>query len=109
MRTNDHNHVTLIERLRKLTIDQPIYSHILQTLVNNQLTRTDVDRDPDWSSAPIVVTLNEIRERINYTMACQFANQNNLPVIKWKLPISGIRATTLNKEETEELYNHEIS
>lgn len=107
MRTIDQTHVALIERLRNPAISNPINFAVIQSLTDKQLTPSDARQDPDWASAPIVVTLNEICANINFNMACRFAQRYNLPVIKWRLPISGIRAAALSVNETDQLYNHD--
>lgn len=110
MRTQDQlTHIDLIERLQNPSIAQPVNLAFIQSLIEKQLAPRDARQDPDWACAPIVVTLNEFRANINYNMACRFAQQYKLPFIKWRLPISGIRAAALSGNETNQLYYQETN
>ena len=107
MRTDDVNHISLINHLRDPSIKSPINDEVIKRLTEIQLVTSDVNINPDWTFAPIVVTLNEVRANLNFHMACRFAKLHKLPVIKWRIPISGLRATSLSSQESDQLYDQE--
>ena len=107
MRVHDKSHIALINKLRNPDTTTPINDDVIHYLKSKQLSASDVKNDQTWTIASIVVTLNEVRNTLNYEMACRFAKLKNVPVIRWKLPISGERASLLNPEEIEQLYDQE--
>jgi hypothetical protein len=68
------------------------------------LTREDIEREPDWMSAPIVVTSNEERYRINEQKSTVFAKQQNCPRIIWYQPILGLVANVIDQDQVNYLY-----
>lgn len=67
------------------------------------LTRQDIEQEPDWMSAPIVVTSNEERYRINEQQPTIFAKHQNWPRIVWYQPILGLVANA-NQDQVNYLY-----
>lgn len=107
MRTGDADQMALISTLRDPRSTQPIDDEIVQKLTKKKLTEKDIIEDSEWACAPIVVTLNEVRTSLNYDMAVRFAKVRRLPIIIWRLPISGERATSMTVEEIDQLYKQE--
>ena len=68
------------------------------------LTRQDIEREPDWMSAPIVVTSNEERYRINEHQSTIFDKQQNWSCIIWYQPILGLVANTIDQDLVNYLY-----
>lgn len=68
------------------------------------LCAADVLADPAWQFPVFVVTTNRERAAINHAQVQRFATVHNLPLIRWRLPLSGRTAEELSDEETEALF-----
>jgi hypothetical protein len=68
------------------------------------LTRQDIEKEPDWMNAPIVVTSNEELYRINEHQSSIFAKQQNWPRIIWYQPILGLVANAIDQDQVNYLY-----
>jgi hypothetical protein len=84
-RSEDNIHTARINQMRDTTNDFPID----QNLVNSFqiLKAEDVESDPSWLAAPIVVASNAERQALNVTQAKRYAIANGHPVLRWKRPI----------------------
>lgn len=105
MRTEDADQIALISTLHDPRLTQPI--EVVPKLTEKQLTEKYIIEDSEWACAPIVVTLKEVRTSINYDMAVRFAEVRRLPIIIWRFPIFGERATSMTTEEIDQLYKQE--
>ena len=107
MRTGDADQISLISKIRDPHLTQPIDDEVVQKMTEKQLTATDIYEDSEWACAPIVVTLNEVRSSLNYDMVVRFAKVRRVPILVWRLPIAGERATNMSIEEIDLLYKQE--
>ena len=67
MRTDDPEHIELINKMRNSLIRNPIDDNVIRSLMSKQLKPIDAKNDKNWAIAPIVVTLNEVRSNLNYS------------------------------------------
>ena len=88
----DAKHAELLAQLRT-TSDTPVPRRSLEIL--KALSENDIQQDPEWTRATIVVTSKEERYRINEQQSKLLARQNGCPRILWDKPINGIVAHSL--------------
>ena len=74
------------------------------------LTKQDIEKDPSWAFAPIIVATNRERMDIIASQARRFAKQNNTLVVRWrtkKWKLDGLSETAIKKIlEDPVLYEH---
>ncbi|EFX74086.1 hypothetical protein DAPPUDRAFT_324668 [Daphnia pulex] len=99
-------HYTSTE-IRPSTIKYRQFQHLTQPIDDEVVQKMNISKDSEWACAPIVVTLNEVRSSLNYGMAVRFAKVRRVPILVWRLPISGERATNMSIEEINLLYKQE--
>ncbi len=100
---NDPLHMDFLEKLRSTTTNPKLkLTEILERI--KVITKEDVERDPSWMIAPVVVTSNEERFRINEERSRIFSMKNNYPRIIWYQPIVGIVANGLDQGQINYLY-----
>jgi hypothetical protein len=100
---NDPDHIEFLRKLRSASADPKTrYMDTINRL--KIISRNDVDRDPTWMNAPIVVTSNQERYRINEHQSLMLAKKQSCPRIIWFQPILGIVANGLNQIQTNYLY-----
>jgi hypothetical protein len=68
------------------------------------ITHADLERDPLWRDAPIVVVNNAIRIRINTARLLDHAQREGLPILVWDNVLSGNNAEALSAAEIANLY-----
>ena len=61
-------------------------------------------KDPTWKTALLVTTDRRSVHAINDTRVVQFAKQQGLPVITWRLPLQAKFAARLTSAEEDKLY-----
>ena len=83
---SDSQHKKLIKQMRNLKKQFPITKKMIKQL--KVLKQKDLD-DPDWNFAPIIVTSNVTRHRINNMQVKRFAKYHNEKIFKWKCPVAG--------------------
>ena len=72
-----------------LTIQRTVQSNVELThaitpdIVNNikTLTRQDIEDDPSWMYAPVTVTTNYVRQKINIHKVTLYATENSEPIL----------------------------
>ena len=102
---NDPQHMAFLNQLRSICIDpKPRSSHSLRPL--KTITQQDVLLDPNWSTAPIVVTSNEERCRINEQQSIMLAKNLKCARIVWFQPILGIVANGLDSAQTNFIHTN---
>lgn len=100
---NDPDHIEFLNKLRFASSDPKTRS--IDTINRLKIiSRIDIDRDPTWTNAPIVVTSNQERYRINEHQSLMLAKKQNCPRIIWFQPILVIVANGLNQNQTNYLY-----
>jgi hypothetical protein len=99
----DVKHAELLAHLRS-TSDIPIPRRSLEIL--KTLSENDIQQDPEWTRATIVVTSNEERYRIIEQQSILLARQNGCPRILWNKPINGIVAHSLTVDDTNFIYTN---
>jgi hypothetical protein len=82
----------------------PIRDNLIPLLDSMVLTKSDVDKDELWRTAPVVVCGNLHRTGLIRTMAPIIASKLKAPVICWHLPLTGNVGESLSVEQAEELY-----
>jgi hypothetical protein len=96
-------HMTFLNQLRSSTENGiPKSFNILKEL--KVLTRQDIEKEPEWMTAPIVVTSDEERYRTNEQQSKLFARQQHWPRIVWYQPILGIVANAMDQNQVNYLY-----
>jgi len=80
----DVEHTLNIESFR--TNPVPVTSTFLKSL--RPLTTLDVNQDPSWMDAPVVVTTNAERLSIIKAQVIRFSKARSIPVISWRQPLS---------------------
>lgn len=95
--------MNFLDQLRSIAIDpQPRPVNSFQQL--KVISSEDVAQDSDWTKAPIVVTSNEERVRINEQRSIALARTNRCARIVWYQPILGIVANGLDTSQTNFIY-----
>lgn len=101
--TNDPTHIAFLSQLRHPTTkQQQKLTESLQKL--KVITRQDVEKQPTWMNAPIVVTSNEECFRINEQQFIALPMQRKCPRIVWYQPILGLVANAIDQTQVNYLY-----
>ena len=101
--SNDPSHVQFLSDLRLFSKNQKRRS--TDALKHfKTLTKEDVEKDNSWTIAPIIVTSNEERWRINQQQSKVFAKNNNTPRFVWFQKIHGLIASGINQSQIDYLY-----
>jgi hypothetical protein len=98
---NDNDHLKLIEQLRDpLHADQPIDDWVVSLMTKRCLSKNDVQTYPEWSTAPIAITANAERSRLNLFRATHFCSGNE-PYVTWDVNISGDKVKLFVNEDDD--------
>lgn len=108
-RTNDANHIELLNMCRNIDVECPITPAVVDRLKKLVLTRTDVANEPGWRFAPIVVTSNIERQSINLAQAVRFGRVHGRPVIRWRLPLTAPSIRGYSETEIALMYQRNES
>ena len=73
------------------------------------MSKDDRRRDESWNFAPVGVLSHVERDTVNMLQARAFAAHHGLLLIRWRLPLCGANALTLDGSEESELYDHEAA
>ena len=99
----DARHTRIIERMRDIDAAGPPVS--AETIAHLRvLKREDVEGDPGWATAPIVVTSNDERSALNAAQAVRYGRAVNEPVIRWRLRPTDGSLNQLTSQEADVLY-----
>ena len=83
---DDPTFVEVQERMRRTDAARPICQAFLRGL--RPISAADVAADPEWQFAPVGVVSRHERDVINVAQAEAFARKFNLPLVRWKLPLT---------------------
>ena len=73
-------------------------------LDSHVITQADVQNDPLWKKAPIIVCGNAQRNTITAKRASGIARELGVPAIRWRLPVAGKADAQLEPDELKSLY-----
>ena len=104
-RSTDPDHTAFLNYMRAHP-EEPIGAAQLEILRKKILTREDYERDPELYDAPIIVTNNKLRETLNLHMAKEFGKRHGVPVIRWRIKVTGQGAQACTEEELELIAAH---
>ena len=105
---DDEDWAGLIAALRTSVIgDCPVRDHLLPRLRRMTLTKEDVQSDPLWLEAPVCVNGNKVRTSIIRSRAEGIAHYLGVPVVRWRLRLSGAVAEHLTAGQLESLYEND--
>jgi hypothetical protein len=102
---DDVEHTELLKRLRDTSNVYPLKRSNLRKF--QTLSADEVRNDPRWFFAPVVVTNNYQRARINETQIQRFAHHNGAPVVRWRNALAQPALLTLTEAHIEFLYTDE--
>jgi hypothetical protein len=85
-RSEDEQHTARINHMRDTTTNNPVDQSMIDSF--QILSSHDVETDPSWLAAPIVVASNAERHALNVTQAQRYAMEKGLPVLRWKRPLA---------------------
>ncbi len=100
---NDPLHMEFLNRLRS-TSTEPHLTPMDTIERLKVISKRDVQKDPSWENAPIVVTSNAERYRINEQKSLTLAKKKNCPRIIWFQPVLGIVASGLDINQVNYIY-----
>ena len=86
MRSKDPEHTRRINRMRHTDTDDPVNSDLINTF--QVLTEEDIQNDPTWKTAPVVVCSNDERYSINSIIVRNYATEKGVPILTWVKDIS---------------------
>jgi len=105
-------HAKHIVNMRQ-NVEKPVTEEFLNSI--KVLSGSDFEKDPSWLTAPIAVTNNSEKARLDAAQILRFATQHNLPCLRWrktklmaKRGGDGVCSTTetLLFDHYPELYNY---
>jgi len=91
--------------LRDTGAAAPVPASLLDAL--QEISREDVATDPAWAWATVAVLSNHERHHLNRSQAEAFARAHRLPLVRWKLPLTGRAAELLDGKTADDVYDHE--
>lgn len=100
----DPAHTALIENFR---FPQPGKPRVPRDLTSRfkVLSASDVERDPSWAFAPVIVTSNKERLSINAVQSAKWALVYKMPRITWTYEIASDFASSLHSATRDYIYN----
>jgi hypothetical protein len=104
-RSTDPDHTAFLNHMRAHP-DEPIGAAQIEILRKKILTRQDFEQDAELYDAPIIVTNNKLREALNLHMAKEFGKRHGVPVLRWRVKITGLSAQACTEEELEVIAGH---
>lgn len=107
--SQDVVHSDIIQRLRDTSVECPIDDELIDYLQEHTLKQNDFREDPTWGLAPVITTSNRERSNLILALAKITAKQLGVPVIRWKIPITGNLAKKYDGYELSLLYENEPS
>ena len=99
---DDEVHTGFVNRFRDLSQTPYVTKEVVDHI--RVLDREDVEADASWRTAVFVVTTNQERNAINAAQLERFSVANNVPVVRWPLPLSGTTANRLSSDDTVRAY-----
>jgi hypothetical protein len=107
--SQDVVHSGIIQRLRDTSVECPIDNELIDYLQEHTLKQNHFREDPTWGLAPVITTSNRERSNLVLALAKITAKQLGVPVIRWKIPITGNLAKKYDGYELSLLYENEPS
>ena len=104
-RSTDAEHTAFLNHLRA-NPEEPIGAAQLEILRKKILTREDYENDAALYDAPIIVTNNKLREALNLHMAKEFGKRHGVPVLRWRIKVTGLGAQACTEEELQFIAGH---
>ena len=101
---SDPKWAELIRKMRTAVPGARPLEHLRSQLEGMILKKSDVDKNPEWNLAPICCAGNFARTSLIKKRAHSVAKLLGVPVVRWKLPISGDVANRLTSEQLDALY-----
>ena len=96
--------MAFLEQLR----DTSSLEHVTRELLESVQGLSSEDMaDPEWAFAPVAVLSQEERNAVNMLKALQFARYTNVPLVRWRLPLTQRSCKWLDRDELEDLRKHE--
>ncbi len=89
-------HAAHIANMRQ-NIERPVTVAFLDSV--KTLSKSDIDEDQTWLTAPIAVTNNSERARLNAVQVLRFAAMLNLPCLRWKKKRVGALKVSMNIDD----------
>lgn len=102
--SQDAKHMAFLDQLRDTSSLEPVSRELLESLPG--LSSEDM-ADPEWVFAPVAVLSQEERNAVNMLKALQYARYTNVPLVRWRLPLTHRSGEWLDREELEDLRKHE--
>ncbi len=100
---SDPDHMKFLDTLRSTDPDRQAKTlELIQKI--KVISKRDIEQDPAWMNAPIVVTSNEERFRINDLQTIALAKRTNCPRIIWFKPIMGIVKSGIDQNQVNYVY-----
>ena len=93
--------------IRDTSISKPVTIDFVRSIP--PVTKRDLRQDETWQFAPIGVLSQIERDSINVAQLYNFAKAFDLPLVKWKLPLSERKYDSLHEDVRDELYDNEIN
>ena len=91
----------VLKNVRSTEAEPPIPRDYVRDL--KVLSAADVRADPTRAFAPILVLGNQERHRLNKHQAYAFAKYDDVPLVRWKLPLAGKDAASISDEHPPSL------
>jgi hypothetical protein len=92
-------------QLRNTAREDPVPISLLESL--REVSDADVAEHPPWAFATIAVLSNYERHHLNRKQAEAFARAHSLPIVMWRLPLTGRAAELLDDLMLHDLYENE--
>jgi len=86
MRSKDPAHTARINRMRQTETDDPVNTDLINTF--QVLTEEDIEKDPSWKTAPVVVCSDDERYSLNTIIVKNYATEKGVPILTWFKDIS---------------------
>jgi hypothetical protein len=103
-RSLDPQHSKNLSQLRCL--DPTIYPFTRSLLSQySVLSSSDIESEPEWLIAPVVVLFNQLRHALNLEALKIFAKAAGLPIVSWRNALHGANAASLTAAESNLLYS----
>ena len=99
---SDPVHAARLERFRDPTILCPITAELVSEL--RVISRADYEADPTWLDALFVVATNIKRHHFNELLAPLVCLRLGVPIVRWRLPITGALVKGLSADHLDQLY-----
>ena len=85
----------------------PLGDYLIPIIDSMVLTSKDIENDVKWASAPICVCGNRQRMALIKTRARAIAKELGVPLIRWRLRLTGSQVESLSTEEHEGIFTED--